>query len=566
MRRIVLISGHLCTGKSALARALRDEFGFHVVKSSDILRDIAKSRDFGKDRISLQRLGDEMDKGTSGAWLYDKVMEISRDTAPRRTIVVDNVRNTTQLEHFRASTEITAVHVHLYILDKNEAGKRWKNRANSSAVKESGAYPDADLMKNEDDIQFFKKDADVRIETSRSDAQDTLVRVAARLGLYSAPDFRCVDVIVGSQFGSEGKGNIAAYLANEYDVLVRVGGPNAGHTVISRSGKYVYHQLPSGAKDTNAKILLGPGMTLDVEKLLKEVKDCNVTPERLFIDPQVMIIEDADKKRESELVDKIGSTGQGGGAAAARRILSRTGQGIRLAKDVPELEPYVGTGPRYRGATTRQLEEAYRSGQSILLEGTQGSGLSLYHGQYPHVTSRDTNVAGCLAEAGISPSRIRRILLVTRYTPIRVGNPDTGGSSGAIKHEIDFETVAREAGLDPQELQGNEITSTTKRKRRVGRFDWEQFRLACSLNAPTDIVLTFSDYINGTNRNARRFEQLTEETIKFIEEVERIAHAPVSLISTRFPQGESAKLDIRNIIDRRNWLGGRMRDDDEINR
>jgi adenylosuccinate synthase len=344
-------------------------------------------------------------------------------------------------------------------------------------------------------------------------------------------------------------------LARDYDVLVRVGGPNAGHTVSSASGVYTYHQLPSGARDTTAKLLLGPGMTLDVDKLLDEIRDCGVHADRLFIDPQVMIIEAEDLEAEKELVANIGSTGQGGGAAAARRIMGRKRGAIRLARDVPELRPYVGERPPYRGSINAQLELAYRSGLSILLEGTQGSGLSLYHGVYPFVTSRDTNVAGCLAEVGISPARVRRILMVIRPTPIRVGNPGTDGhSSGPLKHEITFQEVARRARLDPQEVEKLEITSTTKRNRRVGSFEWEQFRLACSLNAPTDIVLTFADYIDSQNQNARRFEQLSQDTIKFIEELERVAQAPVSLINTRFPRESSERIDLRTVIDRRNWV------------
>ncbi|WP_241006563.1 adenylosuccinate synthetase, partial [Pseudomonas viridiflava] len=86
----------------------------------------------------------------------------------------------------------------------------------------------------------------------------------------------------------------------------------------------------------------------------------------------------------------------------------------------------------------------------MLVEGTQGSALSIYHGNYPYVTSRDINIAGCLAEAGISPSRVRRIIMVIRPTPIRVGIPDdSSNTSGPIKHETDFKTVAEAAGLDP---------------------------------------------------------------------------------------------------------------------
>jgi adenylosuccinate synthase len=291
-----------------------------------------------------------------------------------------------------------------------------------------------------------------------------------------------------------------------------------------------------------------------------------------------MIIEEADLEQERALVSSIASTGRGGGAAAARRIMGRQPGVVRLARDIGALKPFVGEAPHYRGSTTVQLEQAYREGRSVLLEGTQGSGLSLYHGQYPYVTSRDTNVAGCLAEAGISPSRVRRILLVIRPTPIRVGNPDASPSdtattdmadasqnesgaerrhSGELRHETNFEEVAKKAGLDPKEVVLHEKTSTTKRDRRVGWFDWEQFRKACALNAPSDIVLTFADYLSSQNQNARRFEQLHLDTIKFIEEIERVAHAPVSLINTRFVRTDEERLDRRSVIDRRNWVTSR---------
>jgi adenylosuccinate synthase len=145
--------------------------------------------------------------------------------------------------------------------------------------------------------------------------------------------------------------------------------------------------------------------------------------------------------------------------------------------------------------------------------------------------------------------------MVVRPQPIRVGNPDgdKGYSSGGLKHEVDFETVAREAGLAVDEVVGNEKTSTTRRARRVGWFEWEQFRNACALNAPTDIVLTFADYLKSSNQDARRFERLDIDTIKFIEELERVAHAPVSLINTCFPRNPNETIDLRSVIDRRNW-------------
>ena len=558
MRKVVLVSGRTCTGKSGLTRRLAQRYGFHVLKSSDMVT--ARALELGRtgDRASLQSLGDELDHSTDHRWLLDSLLHAMSQWTDDRPIVLDNIRTSKQLEAFRQQPGLDVTHVHLYASPKSELVERFR-RTNKELDAESAKveYDKADLMKQVADIEQFADDADVRINTVRSDGADTVVRVAARLGLLSPPNTRCVDVIVGAQFGSEGKGHVAAYLAKDYDVLVRVGGPNAGHTVSSASGIYTYHQLPSGARDTTAKLLLGPGMTINVDKLLSEIAECGITEDRLYIDPQAMVIEQQDIDAEqSKIVGTISSTGQGGGAAAARRITGRGEVTTRLARDVEELKPYVGVAPDYRGSSLRQLESAYASGQSVLLEGTQGSGLSLFHGDYPYVTSRDTNVAGCLAEAGISPSRVRRVIMVTRLTPIRVADPENG-TSGPLKHEITFDIVAEQAGLDPAEVTSLEKTSTTHRPRRVGWFEWEEFRRACELNGPTDIVLTFADYVSVKNQSARRFEQLTQDTIKFVEELERVAHAPVSLINTRFSRNPNEDLDVRTIIDRRTWVTSR---------
>ena len=111
--------------------------------------------------------------------------------------------------------------------------------------------------------------------------------------------------------------------------------------------------------------------------------------------------------------------------------------------------------------------------------------------------------------------------------------------------EISWKTVAKRSGIPARQLEGKEKTSTTHRRRRVAEFDWELLRRASALNGPTDVALAFVDYINLQNEKARRFEQLDTPTINFIEEVQRVAAAPVSLISTRF--------DFRSIIDRRAW-------------
>lgn len=407
-----------------------------------------------------------------------------------------------------------------------------------TGVAEPGTYREAVEDPTEAGIESLAAKADVRLDTGSCSAADVLIRVASAVGLLTREYARSVDVLVGGLYGSEGKGNIAHYLAPEYDLLIRVGGPNAGHKVYLPTGEtYVHHHLPSGTRaNERAALLLGAGAVVRVDGLLREIEECGVTPERLAIDPNVMTISDDDSANETALRSRIASTAQGVGEATARRV--RREESVVLARDIEELRPFLRNGQEF-------LETAYRTGDRICLEGTQGSGLSLYHGPYPYVTSRDTTVSGCLAEAGIAAPRLRRAVMVVRTLPIRVANPP-GGTSGPLTRELAWEEVERRAGFEKGELETVELTSTTGTLRRVGEFEWDLLRKAASLNAPTDIALTFADYIASSNRDARRLEQLTVETIRFIEEVEAVASAPVSLISTRFhPQ--------RSIIDRRRW-------------
>jgi adenylosuccinate synthase len=275
---------------------------------------------------------------------------------------------------------------------------------------------------------------------------------------------------------------------------------------------------------------------------LAEITEHDVSADRLSIHPQAMIIEETDRELETQMLASIGSTAQGVGAASARKIMGRGGKtdpAVRLAKDVPELRPYVRD-------TQEILERAFAQGSSVLLEGTQGTTLSIHHGDYPHVTSRDTTVAGCLADAGIAVTRVRRVVMVCRTYPIRVADPIIKGeTSGPMASPVTYEELSERSGIDIEPLMKIETTTTTKRQRRVGNFDWEQLRRSTFLNGPTDIALTFVDYLDVNNQAAFRFEQLTPDTLRFVEEVERVTGVPVSLISTNFSW--------RNVIDRRAW-------------
>lgn len=534
LKHIVILSGPVGSGKTTLAEAL-GRFAFQHYKSKEYLKELGKHIE--SERGALQAFGELLDRRTKGQWVVDGLLKWLDKWPKAERLVVDAARIAPQIDAVRTAFPHKVIHIHL-TAPTAILSERYRGRP-EHGIKELGSYEAVQKNPTERRVHRLARIADIVIDTHRNTREDVLTRAAAHLGLYGREYLRLVDVMIGGQYGSEGKGQIAAYLAKEYEYLVRVGGPNAGHSVSEGNGKYIFHQLPSGTRATEEpKLIIAPGAVIDVDKLLVEIGECDVEPSRLAVDPQTMVISAKDRKDEQRLVRAIGSTGQGVGFATARRIRGRDGS-VKLARDIAALRPYIRD-------TCLLLEEAFSRESRVLIEGTQGTGLSLYHGHYPHVTSRDTTVAGCLAEAGVSPSRVRRIVMVCRSYPIRVQNPTGDGqTSGFMSQEISLEEVAARSGLDLPDLQQTETTSTTKKKRRIAEFDWVLLRKSATLNGPTDIALTFVDYLDKANRKARRFEQLTSETIRFIEEIERVTASSVSLISTCF--------HFRGIIDRRAW-------------
>ncbi|WP_434382881.1 adenylosuccinate synthetase [Melittangium boletus] len=539
--RVLVISGPIGAGKSTLAEGLVTRHGARRVSSRALL--LARLEGRGGDRRSLQEAGAALDQETNGRWVADSVKELlQREEVPPSLLVVDAVRVAAQVEALRQALGSRVLHVHLTAPEPELAARYDQRRAHAASDPERTSFAEARADATERGVEALAARADLVLDTHRHPTEAVRVQVSALLGLYGRDTERLVDVLVGGQYGSEGKGQIAAYLAPEYDVLVRVGGPNAGHRVYEEGVPYTFHLLPSGTRVApRARVVLGPGAVLDLSVLLREIDDCRLEPGRLFIDPQALLIESEDVAfEEASLRQQIASTARGVGAATARKVL-RTAAWlpVRFARDSAELGPYLRP-------TREVLEDAYARGGRVLVEGTQGAGLSLHHGDYPYVTSRDTTASGCLAEAGIAPGRVRKTLLVCRTYPIRVQNPDDGvGTSGPMVGELSWEEIARRSGLPLDELLAQERTSTTNRQRRVAEFDWALLRKAAALNAPTDVVLTFLDYLAAGHRSARRIEQLTPAAHRLIEGIERVAQAPVSLLSTGF--------GFRSILDRRAW-------------
>jgi adenylosuccinate synthase len=329
-------------------------------------------------------------------------------------------------------------------------------------------------------------------------------------------------VVVGGQYGSEGKGKIAAFitLQEEIDICVRCGGPNSGHCFVDESGELrALRQIPTGYVRSGTRLLIPSGGLIDLDVLRHELDQLDLGPDRVGIDRRAMIIEKSDREREQTLGlrQRLSSTLCGVGSAVARRVLR--GADVRLAQDITGeatwLKPYLVD-------VSAEINEGLDRGKKVLIEGTQGFGLSLYHSPaYPKTTSRDTSAAGCISECGISPMLVTNVVLVMRTFPIRVA----GQQAGPMFEEIDWETVQRESGSRHKIA---EFTTVTGKLRRVGRFDYGLARRAVAVNRPTALALNFLDYISAENRSARSAADMTESTDRVISKIQNELGIPIA--------------------------------------
>lgn len=327
-------------------------------------------------------------------------------------------------------------------------------------------------------------------------------------------------VIVGGQFGSEGKGKVTSHLAlrDNVDIVVRCGGPNSGHTVDVAGERYELRSLPAGFINPGTRLLLAAGCLINPEILLTEIKSTGTDPRRVGVDRHAGIISPSEGEEEAELRlrDRLGSTLSGTGIGVANRVLRKSD--FKLAKDVPELKQYLTD-------VSAEVNEAVDKNGKVLIEGTQGFGLSVYHSpHYPYATSRDTTASGFLSEVGVSPRLVTDIIMAIRTFPIRVA-----GNSGPLKDEITWEEVRRRSGY-PTDIR--EFTTTTKKLRRVGLFDLELVRRAALVNRPTQIALHGVDYLSFGNKSVHHYNELDESARVFVTDLAKTLSVPVIHIGT----------------------------------
>lgn len=320
-----------------------------------------------------------------------------------------------------------------------------------------------------------------------------------------------VTALVGGQYGSEGKGVIAAYLASRYRFHVRTGAPNAGHTLSHNGQLWRMRSVPCGWVSPEAILVIGAGGLIDPELLRSEAAQLDAAgyrvSERLLIDRNAglldPIFQEVEGGTSGEAHRLIGSTGEGVGPARMARIARRTCLApfdqFRLAGDAK-----AGELPGRTVDTVELLNDFIDRGEGVLLEGTQGSGLSLVHGTWPYVTSNDTNAAQLAADAGIAPQLVSDVLLVCRTFPIRVA-----GNSGPLPGETSWQ----ELGLEP------EHTTVTNKVRRVAHWDDAIVARSVMLNRPTRIALTFLDYLFPEARGIANWNDLSDEAKCFLDQL-----------------------------------------------
>lgn len=329
-------------------------------------------------------------------------------------------------------------------------------------------------------------------------------------------------IVVGGFFGDEGKGKIVSHLSIKDDpkIVVRGGaGPNAGHTIRDGEKTYKVRMLPSGFLNKKTKVMIGPGVVINPDVLLGEISDFEVSG-RSYVDRNCGIIEDDHLKRDSkgELKDKLGSTGSGTGPANADRAM-RT---LKLAKEIDSLSGLLTDVPA-------EINTALDNDEQVLIEGTQGTFLSLWHGTYPYVTSKDVTASGICADIGLGPKRVNDVMVVFKSYVTRVG-------TGPLENELKA-TETKERGWA-------EFGTVTGRLRRAAEFNFELARRAVMLNSATQLAITKLDIVYPDCAHKTSFEQLNEPAKSFIKKIEDKVGVPVTMIGTG-PEG-------KDVIDRRN--------------
>ncbi|WP_318744253.1 adenylosuccinate synthase [Treponema sp.] len=398
-------------------------------------------------------------------------------------------------------------------------------------------------------------------------------------------------VIIGAQWGDEGKGKIVDYLAEDAKYVVRYsGGPNAGHTIVVDGKQFALHQVPSGILYKDKTVFLGSGMVIDAEALFNELqmlKDNGIDWEgRVFISDRAQLIlpkyRTMDKERDAQRKRPIGTTGRGMGIAYAEKAHR---DGVRLAdldwadkmaefdgEDLEYINKYKDQLLSMRVDLVAKMHEFKKD--NILFEGAQGAMLDIDSGTYPYVSSGTSCAAGACTGSGIGPHSIDKILGVFKAYQTRVGNgPMPTEFNEADESESELCRYVRDTG--------REYGVTTGRARRCGYLDLVALRYACRFNSMDGLVLTHLDIYDTMDqieacvayeidgkivtdfpsnvdmlnkakpvlekfdgwktslKEIKKYSKLPKNARKYIEFIEAFTETPVSIVSVGYERNET---------------------------
>ena len=389
-----------------------------------------------------------------------------------------------------------------------------------------------------------------------------------------------VTIVLDSQAGSCGKGKFIGYLAHRTNPEIAINNfmSNAGHTCVLDDGtKIMTQHLPTSLVSSNTALIIGPGAAITPHILFNEIiKYADLIGKRnILINPRAVVILDKHVKTEQQIL-RSGSTFKGCGAAQADKIMRQatlfgewyqnwTDGWVKAGNNSDDYDGYTFEQVRHIvkhiiiDDTMYFINDTIDLGGDVIIEGSQGCDLDINYGlAYPNTTSRQCHAGQLVADCGISPRLVTDIIMIMRPYPIRISNTtNLTNSDGSTlitssgdydgSDEITWDIVKERCGA-PADVQFGEMTTVTKKMRRVFEPNWDRLKYVTKLNRPTEIALNFAQYIDYNILGKTSVDDITPKVWEFIRKVENITGVPVTMIGTGAKDGD--------IIDRKFGMRG----------
>lgn len=362
-----------------------------------------------------------------------------------------------------------------------------------------------------------------------------------------------VTVVLDSQAGSCGKGKFIGYLAQKDNASFAINNfmSNAGHTYEDdKYGRVMTQHLPTSMVNPDTQLYIGPGAAITPSILFSEILHYRhiIGDREIVINPRAMVIKPEHAEKEKQII-RSGSTFKGCGAACADKVMRVPGTqlfgewyqyedwsevvGEKLDRDNVN---FILSHVRVEDGMF-DLNNAIDCGESIMIEGSQGCDLDINYGlPYPNTTSRQCHAGQLVADCGISPRLVTDIVMIMRPYPIRISNKTNIGidiSSGDYdgSQELTWDEIKKRCGA-PEGVDFGEMTTVTKKMRRVFEMNWDRLEYVTLLNRPTCIALNFVQYLDYNALGCKKLRDLPSKVRSFIDRVEDVTNVKVGLIGT----------------------------------